>query len=46
MNTITVSNDLDPDLVHCFDGPDLVLKCLQRLSADDKNCEADRVNEP
>ena len=30
-------NSLDPDQARYFVGPDLVLDCLQRLSADDKN---------
>ena len=30
-----VSNDLDPDEDQYSVGPDLVLYCLQRLSADD-----------
>ena len=30
-----VSNNLDPDLVLRFAGPDLGPNCLQRLSADD-----------
>ena len=34
MNTIRVSNSLDPDQVRHFVGPDLDPNCLQRLSAD------------
>ena len=37
-NTITVSNNLDPDQARCFVGPDLDPNYLQRLSADDKSC--------
>ena len=36
INTIRVSNSLDPDQDRHFVGPDLVPNCLQRLSADDK----------
>ena len=35
MNTIRVSNSLDPDQAQHFVGPDLVPNCLQKLSADD-----------
>ena len=34
-NTIRVSNSLNPDQARHFVGPDLVLNCLQKLSADD-----------
>ena len=34
-NTLRISNSLDPDQGQHFVGPDLVLNCLQRLSADD-----------
>ena len=34
MNTIRVSNSLDPDQARHFDGPDLGPNCLQKLSAD------------
>ena len=34
MNTIDVSNSLDPDQVRRTFGPDLGLNCLPRLSAD------------
>ena len=34
-NTSRVSNSLEPDQAQHFVGPDLVLNCLQRLSADD-----------
>ena len=37
-NTIRVSNSLDPDQARHFVGPDLGPNCLQRLSADNKNC--------
>ena len=33
MNTIRVSNSLDPDQARHFVGPDLGPNCLQRLSA-------------
>ena len=36
MNTIRLSNSLDPDQAGHFVGPDLGLNCLQRLSADDR----------
>ena len=36
-NTIRVSNVLDPDQEQHFDGPDLGLNCLQRLSEYDKS---------
>ena len=35
MNTIKVSNSLDPDQARHFVRPDLGPNCLQRLSADD-----------
>ena len=35
MNTIRVSNSLDPDQTRHFVGSDLVLNCLQRFTADD-----------
>ena len=38
MNTIKVSNSLDPDQARHFVGADLDSNCLQRLSADDKIC--------
>ena len=34
-NTIIVSNSLDPDQARHYVGPDLVLNCLQKISADD-----------
>ena len=34
MNSIRVSNSLDPDQARRFVGPDLGPNCLQRLSAD------------
>ena len=34
-NTISVSNNLDPDQAQRFVGPDLGPNCLQRLLADD-----------
>ena len=37
MNTIRLSNSLDPDQAGHFVGPDLGLNCLQRLSADDRS---------
>ena len=37
MNTIRVSNSLDPDQAQHFVGPDLGPNCLQRLPADDKS---------
>ena len=37
MNTIRVSNGLDPDQDQPSVGPDLGPNCLQRLSADDKS---------
>ena len=36
--TIRVSNSLDPDQARRFVRPDPDPNCLQRLSADDKNC--------
>ena len=42
MNTIKVSNILDPDQAPHFVGPDLGPKCLQKLSADDTRRQ--RVN--
>ena len=36
-NTISVSNNLDPDQARHFVGPDLSPNCLQRLSADNKS---------
>ena len=36
LNSIIVSNDLDPDQDRRGVVPDLALNCLQRLSADDK----------
>ena len=45
MNTISVSNSLDPDQARHFVGPDLGPNCLQRLSADDKSLHyRDRVH--
>ena len=41
-NTIRVSNGLDPDKDRRAVGPDLGPNCLQRLSADDKNCRLQR----
>ena len=35
MNTIRMSNSLDPDQAQRFVAPDLGPTCLQRLSADD-----------
>ena len=35
MNTIRMSNSLDPDQAQRFVGPDLGPNCLPRLSADD-----------
>ena len=35
MNTIRVSDSLDPDQAHNIVGPDLGTNCLQRLSAYD-----------
>ena len=35
MNTIRVSNSLDPDQARQNFGPDLDPSCLQKLSADD-----------
>ena len=35
-NTIRLVNGLDPDQDRCYVGPDLGLKCLQRILADDK----------
>ena len=35
---ITFANSLDPDQAWHVVGPDLGPSCLQRLSADDKNC--------
>ena len=35
MNTIRMSNSLDPDQVRRFVGPDLGPNCLANLSADD-----------
>ena len=37
LNTIRVSNSMDPDQAQRFVGPDLGPNCLQRLSADDKS---------
>ena len=37
MNTIRVSNSLDPDRARHFVGPDLGPNCLQKLSADDRS---------
>ena len=37
MNTIRVSNSLDPGQARLFVGPDLGPSCLQRLSADDNS---------
>ena len=34
MNTIRLSNSLDPDQDQHFVGPDLGLNCLQRLTVD------------
>ena len=34
-NTIEVFNNLDPDQVQCFVGPDLGVNCLQRLLSAD-----------
>ena len=36
LETIGVSNSLDPDQARHFVGPDLGPNCLQSLSADDK----------
>ena len=41
-NTTRVSNSLDPDQARHYVGPDLVPKCLQKLSADDTRRQ--RVN--
>ena len=38
-NTIGMSNSLDPNQARRIVGPDLVPKCLQRLSADDTNTQ-------
>ena len=38
-NTIRVSNSLDPDQARRFVGHDLGPNCLQRLSADDCDCD-------
>ena len=38
MNTIRVSNILDPDQDQHSVGPDLAPTCMQMLSADDKSC--------
>ena len=37
LNTIRVSNSLDPDQARQYVGPDLGPNCLQRLSADNKS---------
>ena len=37
LNTIEVSNSLDPDQARHFVGPDLGQNCFQRLSADTKH---------
>ena len=37
VDTISVSNSLDPDQARRFVGPDLDPNCLLRLSADDKS---------
>ena len=37
INTIRVSNSLDPDQARHFVGPDLGPNCLQRLLADNKS---------
>ena len=39
-NTIRVSNGLDTDQDQRSVGPDLGTNCLERLSTDDKNCQA------
>ena len=39
-NTIRVSNGLDTDKDQHYVGPDLGPNCLERLSADNKNCQA------
>ena len=38
LDTIRVSNSLDPDQDRHSVGPDLGPNCLQRLSADDRSC--------
>ena len=43
MNTIRVSNSLDPDQARHFVGPDLDPNCLQRLSADDTSRQKVKV---
>ena len=40
MNTIRVSNSLDPDQARRFVGPDLVSNYLQILSADDTGMQS------
>ena len=45
MNTIRVSNSLDPDQDLHFVGPDLGPNCLQRLSADDKSLHLQGMSE-
>ena len=42
-NTVKVSNSLGPDQARHFVGPDLVLNCLQKLSADDTWRKRDNV---
>ena len=44
MNTIRVSNGLDPDQDRNCVGPDLDPNCLQRLLADDKSHAIARLN--
>ena len=39
MNTIRVSNSLEPDQAQPYVGPDLGPNCLQRLSKDDRDKE-------
>ena len=44
MNSIRVSNSLDPDLARHFVGDDLGPNCLQRLSADDTSKELIKIH--
>ena len=44
MNTIRVSNSLDPDQARRSVGPDLGTNCLQRLSADDTSRQRANTN--
>ena len=39
MNTIRVTNSLDPDQTRYFVGPNPALNCLQKLSPDDTRLE-------